>query len=205
MQKTTEKEQELKMKDEAAGKCPFGFGAASGEGDQSYASVAHSALAIAIDREDLPEIVKENIAPGSGDLPTGRCLCGKISYRIKQPVGRVFAYHDAASRRWTGGVSLMFMTRSVNTTFSGWGHLVHWPSSERQVNCFCRVCGSSIMVRYLQPASLKGMLSIAAGTLDSQAQLALAGDVFPEEKPAFYSFAGERPAVSAAQMEAKFG
>ena len=196
------------MKDNVESKCPFGFGNdAASEGaapTESYAST-HQAMAPALSRAKLPELVKEPIEPGQDNLPTGRCLCGKVSFQVNKPVEKVFANHDAASRRWTGGIALTFMIRATNTKFNGWGSLVHRQANEREVHGFCRICGSSMFVRHLAPEMMDGMLSISAGTLDSTDGMRLAAETYVDEKPALYSFDGERRMMTGAEVESMFG
>lgn len=195
------------MKDMSAGKCPFGFGAGSAapsgnsEGPAAPGHGTHAAVAAGLSRDKLPELLREPVAPGADGLPTGRCLCGKISYQIKRPVSMVFANHDAASRRRSGGVALTIMVSAVNTAFNGWGHLVHYAVSERETSCFCRVCGTPVFLRHCAPAAMDGMISISAGTLDSSDGLRLAADISVDERPAYYAFANDRRAISSSELE----
>jgi len=163
------------------------------------------AMPPAMSRDMLPELVREPIAAGADGLPTGRCLCGKVSFQIRRPVRMVFASHDATSRRRSGGVAMTVLVRATATAFHGWGHLVNYPLSEREVSCFCRICGTPVLVRHIAPAAMDGMISISAGMLDSTEGLALTADLCHDEKPDFYAFAGERRAISAAELEEMFG
>jgi hypothetical protein len=190
------------MTDDSAGKCPFGFGA---EGTaQEGSATRHMSMATGLRRDELPELVREEIAPGADGLPTGRCLCGRVSFQIKRPVSMVFANHDAISRRRSGGVAMTVMVRATNTAFNGWGQIVHFPISERETSCFCRACGTPIFLRHLQPEAMDGMISISAGALDSTEGLRLAADLCHDEKPTFYAFEGERRAIPAAEIALMF-
>ncbi|MEO1678899.1 MAG: GFA family protein [Pseudomonadota bacterium] len=200
------------MKDETAGKCPFGFGSDDGaapagvkaptqDGDTGY---RHMGMATGLSRDKLPELRREPIEPGADGLATGRCLCGKVSFQIKRPVSMVFANHDAPSRRRSGGVAFTIMIRATNTAFSGWGHLVHYAMSERDTSCFCRVCGTPMFVRHVQPAAMDGMISLSAGALDDPDGLHLAADLCADEKPEYYTFEGERREISSADVETMF-
>ncbi len=144
------------MKDIAESKCPFGFTADEGDDSEQQLSDGetgqrHMGMAKGLARDKLPELVKEPIAPGADGFPTGRCICGNISFQIRRPVEMVFANHDALSRRRSGGVAMTIMTRAVNTVFNGWGHLVHYPVSRNENACFCRVCGTPILTYFLAP------------------------------------------------------
>ena len=182
-------------------KCPFGYGA---DGSAPATGYKHAAVTPALSRDKLPTFAPEPIAPGDGGRQTGRCLCSRVSFAFDKPVTRILASHDAAQRRWTGGVPLTIMARAANMTFNGWGALVHYPQSDREALCFCRNCGSSVFVRHLSPETMDGMLSISAGAMDSLEGLELAGETHVDQKPAAYAFAGERRQMTTAEVDAMY-
>ena len=142
------------MEGKTGGACPFGFGNGGGA---AAADFTHAAIAPAMSRGALPEFAKEPVEPGQGGLRTGRCLCGAVSFAIRTKADKVFANHDAASRRWTGGIGLTLMVRATNTTFHGWGSIVQFSGSERDRHCFCRLCGTSMFIRHVEPEAMDGM------------------------------------------------
>ncbi|PID95848.1 MAG: hypothetical protein CSA85_00230 [Alphaproteobacteria bacterium] len=197
------------MKDITEGKCPFGFTADDGETSGQQASDGetgqrHMGMAKGLARDKLPELVKEPIAPGADGFPTGRCMCGSISFQIKRPVEMVFANHDAISRRRSGGVAMTVVTRASNTVFNGWGHLVHYPISSNENACFCRVCGTPVLTYFLAPEPMNGMAQLSAGALDSTEGLRLAADISTDEKPDFYTFEGDRRSISSEELKQMF-
>ncbi len=187
------------MTEETEGKCPFGFGDDAEPGADSPST--HSALAPAMSRDMLPTLVKTSIEQGADGQQTGRCLCGAVSYKFLKPVEKVFANHDENSRRWTGGVSLTIMVRASSMEFHGWGRLVHYASSARDRQCFCRLCGTSMFVRHVAPAAMDGMLSLSAGTLDDFEGMKLTAETYIDRKPDFYSFKGDRRVMTEAEVE----
>lgn len=182
-------------------KCPFGFGSTS---ETIAGAYTHSVVTPALSREKLPKFSPIPISANVDGKQTGRCLCGKVSFSFDKPVERILANHDAAQRRWTGGVALTIMARAVNMTFSGWGGLVQYAASDREVLCFCRICGSSVFSRHLRPESMDGMLSISAGALDSLDGLVLAGETHVDQKPDAYDFAGERRKMTTSDVDAMY-
>ncbi|WP_238367460.1 hypothetical protein [Mesobacterium pallidum] len=116
----------------AESKCPFGFGAGAGQGETAEVPVGqkpgqHMGMARSLARDRLPELLREPMALGQEGLPTGRCICGKVSFQIKRPAQMVFANHDATSRRRSGGVALTLRVRATNAAVSGRGNQVHYP------------------------------------------------------------------------------
>lgn len=209
-------------RDEAggAGKCPFGFGGGaqphpaqplkapeagrvSGLAPEA-AGYRHLPLTTETADSRLPGILDAPVPESTDGLASGRCLCGKVSFRALQQVSMVFASHDAISRRRAGGVAMTVMLRAASTAFAGWNELAEYQVSPREVSCFCRNCGTPVLTRYLAPDAMAGMISISVGLLDCTEGLRLAADISHDEKPAFYAFAGERRAVSSAELEAMF-
>ena len=193
------------MTEQMAGKCPFGFSNDGSATDTSEPSYTHTAIAPALSRDKLPTLVSEPIAEGADGLPTGRCLCGGASYKITKPVKRVFANHDPASRRWTGGISLTVMVRATSLEFHGWGRLVQHAASDDALHCFCRTCGTSMFIRHVKPEAMDGMLSLSAGTLDTLDGFELAAETWIDEKPSLYNFEGERRRLTGAEIAATYG
>ena len=193
------------MKGMGEGQCPFGFGSDTTESSGTSYAEGHMGMAKSLARESLPELVREPIEPGTGDQRTGRCLCGKVSFKINKPVEMVFANHDETSRRRSGGVSLTIMIRAKNTTFNGWGHLVHYPLSEQETSCFCRACGSPVLSYYVAPEPMAGMARISTGALDNTDGLRLTADISTDAKPAYYDFEGDRRSISSTDLAKMFG
>lgn len=188
------------MKNMGEGNCPFGFG----NTDKSDPGYSHSAVPEAMSRDKLPDLVREPVAEGAEGLRTGRCLCGRVSFKIKTEAKKVFANHDDTTRRWTGGVGMTMMIRATNTAFNGWGNIVQYASSDREMQCFCRLCGTSLFVRHIKPAAMDGMISLSAGCLDNYDGLTLAAETYIDKKPDFFAFAGERRTLTEAEVEAMY-
>ncbi len=179
-------------------KCPFGFGA------ESAGRGTHAGFAPAMERDLLPELQREPIAEGEGGDPTGRCLCGAVSFRVTKPVEKIFANHDATSRRWTGGIALTVMIRATSMIFSGWGNIVQYPTNDRDRHCFCRACGTNIFVRHVEPAAMNGMLSVSAGAFDSLDGMKLTAETYIDCKPGIYNLAGDHRTLTEAEIEAMY-
>lgn len=188
------------MEHMGSGTCPFGFGSDATPTSGSK----HANMPAAMRRDQLPELVKSSIEPGEDGQRTGRCLCGAVSFRINTGADKVFASHDPALRRWTGGVSMTVMVRAKNTTFHGWGNVVQYPRSDREMMCFCRLCGSSLFVRHTQPAAMDGMLSLSAGCLDDHEALNLTAELHADKRPDFFAFEGDRRELNSDEIEAGF-
>lgn len=73
--------------------------------------------------------------------------------------------------------------------FDGEDNVKRYASSAWAERGFCANCGTSLFYFLKEP----GMYIMATGCFDDQAQFALAGEIFVDEKPSWYQFAGEHP------------
>ena len=131
---------------------------------------------------------------------TGRCLCGKVTYRLEGEATEVGACHCEMCRRWTGSPG-MAIHLSAAPAIDGEEHITWYDSSDWAERGFCATCGSSLFYR------LKGESPeyyLHAGTLDDQSGLVLKEQIFIDEKPGYYAFAGDIPAMTGEEVFAMF-
>ena len=89
-------------------------------------------------------------------------------------------------------------TRSV--TFASEEAVGRYASSDWAERGFCKACGT-VLFYFLKPMS---MYSMSAGAFDDPSQFRLASEIFVDEKPDGYAFAGDHPRLTAEQTLAKF-
>ncbi len=130
---------------------------------------------------------------------TGKCLCGAVTFTAEEVEKHVHACHCSMCRSWTGGP--MQAARCDGVSFDGAEHIKTFQSSEWAERGFCSVCGSSLF--YRMPET--GMTMMALGAFDEQDQFDLAGEIFVDEKPAGYNFAGDHERLTAAEFMASIG
>ncbi|QIL01616.1 GFA family protein [Sphingomonas sinipercae] len=130
----------------------------------------------------------------------GKCLCGAVTVRAVPRRRTVEACHCTMCRKWSGGAYLGVQCGS-EVEFSGAEHIVRYRSSQWAERGFCGRCGSSLFFHYL-PGDGYGLL---AGLFDDDALEPLAEEIFIDEKPAYYAFAGNAEKLTGAQVMAKFG
>jgi len=117
----------------------------------------------------------------------GKCLCGAVAFSAEGAEAHLHACHCSICRAWSGGPMLAASVTAVK--FSGAEHLVRYDSSEWGARGFCGRCGSSLFF-HLKPADL---YMISMGAFDDQSRFTLAGEIYVDQKPAAYDFAGEHP------------
>jgi hypothetical protein len=129
---------------------------------------------------------------------SGKCLCGAVRYSATAAEVHHHACHCSMCRRWAGGPVLASTVTGV--AFQGEEHIGRYSSSDWAQRGFCQQCGSHLFY-YLVPADLYMM---CVGSFDDAAPFVLSTEIFIDEKPAGYSFAGEHPRLTGAEAVAAF-
>jgi hypothetical protein len=129
---------------------------------------------------------------------TGKCLCGAVRYTAASAPKHHHVCHCGMCRRWSGGPVFAANVRGV--TFEAEEHISRYRSSDWAERGFCKQCGSHLFY-YLVPAQIYMM---CVGSLDDAAALVLSYEVFIDEKPEGYGFAGDHPRLTGAEAIAKY-
>ena len=129
----------------------------------------------------------------------GHCLCGAVRVRMTPPVPHVEACHCTMCRRWGGGAYLSL--RGVpDPEIEGAEQIVRYASSDWAERGFCGKCGTHLFYFYRPKQSY----SFTAGLFDGADGFTLDEEIFIDEKPGYYDFAGERERLTAAEVIAKY-
>ncbi len=130
----------------------------------------------------------------------GHCLCGAVRFTAQVSKKEIDSCHCSMCRRWTGG-PIMCVQADAAPAFEDEAALGVYRSSDWAERVFCRTCGSSILWR-----SLDGRHhSIPVALLDGLDGASFTTEIFIDEKPPYYSFAGERTRMTGAEVVAAFG
>jgi hypothetical protein len=130
----------------------------------------------------------------------GKCLCGAVTVRATPVRRHVEACHCTMCRRW-GGVAYLGVQCGADVEFEGEENVARYRSSEWAERGFCGACGSSLFFHYLP----KGTYGLLAGLFPDEALLPLSEEIFIDEKPDYYAFAGDAVKMTGAEVMAKFG
>lgn len=135
---------------------------------------------------------------------TGSCLCGAVKYRVKSDVSEASACHCGICRKWSGGIFMAFEVVAGDIEFVGRDNIACYASSDWAERGFCRMCGSSLYCRITAEGPHQGQYHLGMGTLDDTAGVALTSEIFTDEKPDGYGFAGDLPGMTGPQVIAMF-
>jgi len=130
----------------------------------------------------------------------GHCLCGAVRFAVEVSRPEVDACHCGMCRRWGGG-PLLGIAAAGPPRFDDESALGVYRSSEWGERLFCKTCGSSILWRSVDGA----FHAVPAALIDGLEGLTFTTEIFVDEKPAYYAFAGERTRMTGAETMAAFG
>lgn len=118
---------------------------------------------------------------------TGGCLCGAVRFEADDVDTHVHGCHCSICRNWSGGPMLAASVGSVR--FSGEAHIRRYDSSAWAERGFCDICGSNLFYR-LKEADRH---ILCQGAFDDQSVFEMVGEIYVDEKPPGYAFAGDHP------------
>jgi hypothetical protein len=108
------------------------------------------------------------------------------------------ACHCGMCRRWAGGP--LFAAAVKGVRFEGEESLASYSSSDWAERGFCRTCGSNLFYR-LKPTD---QYLMCVGAFDDVSQFQLVTELFVDDKPEGYAFAGDLARLTEADVLAKY-
>ena len=130
---------------------------------------------------------------------TGQCLCGAVKIKLTADHKDIGVCHCNMCRRWGSGPN-MAIDVGKDIEIEGADNVTAYRSSDWAERAFCRICGSNLYYRVVEA----GTYFVCAGILDRPDGLSLTGQIFIDEKPAFYDFANETKNMTGAEVFAMF-
>ncbi|WP_419421243.1 GFA family protein (plasmid) [Legionella sp. D16C41] len=123
---------------------------------------------------------------------TGKCLCGKIAYEIKGPLGPIVNCHCSKCRQWHGAA---FRTRCTVESknfiwIRGEEYLSKFPSSEKVIKTFCKICGSNLISLYKDTPEYIGL---PIGGLEQDPGSRPIANIFVASKSPWYEITDNLP------------
>lgn len=126
---------------------------------------------------------------------SGRCLCGAVQFTVTVSTPEVYACHCSMCRIWGGGPAFS-VTAQDAPQFEDESALGLYRSSDWAERVFCRTCGTSVMFRTLDGS----LYSISAAVLTDLPNPSFVEEIFIDDKPDYYAFAGDRSRRTGAEV-----
>ncbi|MBS7699229.1 MULTISPECIES: GFA family protein [unclassified Chelatococcus] len=140
------------------------------------------------------------MASAASSAIPGGCLCGAVRFSAVPAKHEMDVCHCGMCQRWSGGV---FMTvPCAEITVADESALGVYPSSEWGERLFCKTCGTSLMWRLRGQQG--GNVAVSMQSFDDKSSFVFAEEIFIDEKPDLYSFVGDRPRKTGAEIMAEF-
>lgn len=135
----------------------------------------------------------------------GGCLCGAVRFTARLGKTTFGVCHCEMCRKWTGS-ALMGVTVPVeNVVWQGAEHIARRQTSSWAERAWCRDCGSGLYYRVTVEGPYAGNLELPVGVLDDANGLTLVNEIYIDEKPDCFAYAGEgRNVLTRAECHAKF-
>jgi len=130
---------------------------------------------------------------------SGGCLCGAVRYTATPVKPEMDVCHCGMCRRWSGGVFMAVPCADVAVEDAT--QLGSYESSDWAQREFCRNCGTSLFWRLRDK---KDHVAVAFQSFDETSSFTFVEEIFIDEKPPLYAFAGERPRLTGAEVLARF-
>ncbi len=125
----------------------------------------------------------------------GQCLCGDVEFETPAP-SHIDACHCKMCQTWTGSIFIGADFREGITITNDKG-LTWYESSEWAKRGFCQTCGSSL---FYCLKDNNNFWAVAAGCLDLPTSTTLNKEIFIDEKPNYYTLAGDHSRQTGAEF-----
>lgn len=137
---------------------------------------------------------------GATQVFNGQCLCGGVQVNATIHETVMGACHCSICRKWGGG-PMMAVECKDNVSWQGEENITVYDSSAWAQRGFCKTCGTHLFYRLKEQA----FYALPVGLLNNTDSFTFAHQVFIDEKPYNYSFAGETHNLTGAEVFAQFG
>lgn len=134
-------------------------------------------------------------------MSEGRCLCGAVRLVAHGMDREIGACHCKRCQRWSGSALMAVSVPEGGLEVEGRDAVATYVAPGRAERAFCRTCGSALWFRYLDRPHAP--YDICVGILDDPSGLPLTHEIYFDEKPDGYAFAGEHRRETGAEREAR--
>ena len=119
---------------------------------------------------------------------SGQCLCGKVRYEVRGPLGGPSACHCGQCRRQSGHFVVATSARRDDFVLLESSTLAWYRSSAVAKRGFCSACGTPLLWD-----DGSEHLSLSVGSLDQPTGLKLAKHIFVDDKADYYEIDDDLP------------
>lgn len=136
-------------------------------------------------------------------MKTGGCLCGAVRFTA-QAAKTVSICHCEKCRRWSGSAFVEASVPNDDLTWTGADHIATRRTSDWAERAWCRACGSPLYYKHLRDDEWFGSTELPIGIFDDPNGFTLTHEIFIDEKPDSFCFAGTHRKLTRADCVAKY-
>ena len=130
---------------------------------------------------------------------TGQCLCGSVKFKASGVDINYHICHCSMCRKWSGGPAMAVAVEGIE--FDGDENITVFKSSEWAERGFCHKCGTHLF--YHLKEGDKYM--VENGLFEHSDDFKLAGEIFIDNKPDNYEFAGDHSRMTEQELLKSLG
>lgn len=134
---------------------------------------------------------------------TGKCMCGAVSFTVRDASTLFGACHCDMCRRWTGSAFLGMTVPEDKISFDGEDAISRLQSSDWAERAFCNKCGSGLWYR-VTSEDFPDTYQIPIGLYDDPNGLSFDRELFIDCKPDSFAYQGKRNTMTRAEVFAKY-
>ncbi|MFE3837990.1 GFA family protein [Pseudogemmobacter sonorensis] len=135
---------------------------------------------------------------GAKEERVGQCLCGAVRFTARLGSLDYGTCHCVMCRRWTGSALLAITVPLADVTWSGTEHIGEIQSSAWAMRAFCAKCGSGLYYK-LTDGPWADAYEIPIGLFDDADGMVMKTEIYHDQKPDAFSYAGSAKKMSRAE------
>ncbi|AZQ69364.1 GFA family protein [Silicimonas algicola] len=136
---------------------------------------------------------------------TGGCLCGAVRFEATEVPETFGACHCEMCRRWTGSALLGVTVPLESVTWEGADSIGRLQSSDWAERAFCSRCGSPLYYHVTAEGPMAENLEMPIGLFDDPSGFVFTNEIYIDNKPDSFAYAGDRTRLTRKETLAKFG
>ena len=141
----------------------------------------------------------------ASEARTGGCLCGAVRFTSRLTRSSFGVCHCQMCRRWTGSALMAITVPEADVVWTGADRIAKRQTSAWAERAWCKDCGSGLFYRITAKGPMSDNLELPLGILDDADGLTLVNEIYIDEKPDSFAYAGEgRTVLTRAEVHAKF-
>ncbi len=131
-----------------------------------------------------------------------KCLCGSVSFTAKLDDKELGVCHCKMCRKWSSGPSMVVQAKLSD--IKGADFITSYASSDWAERAFCKKCGANLYYKVTSPGAHSGAIHMSAGVIEDISDMTLTTEIFVDEQPRGYAFAGKTHRMTGAEVFAAF-